>query len=85
MLDMPVAKRSKVSTPINTSGLCKSKDNDLEYIATWLSLMNHNYNIDDTAPPLLCGSFFKLANLIADKEYKTWYGRSICKAPWIPL
>eukprot|EP00957_Ditylum_brightwellii_P029984 2269575-Ditylum_brightwellii.AAC.1 len=71
MLDMPVAKRSKASTPINTSGLCQMKENVLEYITNWLSLLNHNYTIDDTAPPLLYSAFFKLANLIADKEYKT--------------
>eukprot|EP00957_Ditylum_brightwellii_P153916 11715522-Ditylum_brightwellii.AAC.1 len=82
---MAVAKRSKASTSINTSGLCQTKENILECIANWLSLLNHNYNIDDTAPPLLYGTLFKLANLIADKDYKTWYGRSIRKAPWIPL
>eukprot|EP00957_Ditylum_brightwellii_P139693 10646345-Ditylum_brightwellii.AAC.1 len=71
MLGMPMAKRSKASTSINTFGLCTSKENVLECIANWLSLMNHNYSIDDTAPPLLYGTFFKLANLIADKEYKT--------------
>eukprot|EP00957_Ditylum_brightwellii_P084968 6461440-Ditylum_brightwellii.AAC.1 len=85
MLDMPVAKRSNTSTPINTSGMCKSKENVLECIANWLSLMNHNYTIDDTAPPLLYGTFFKLANLIADKEYKTWYGCSVRKAHWTLL
>eukprot|EP00957_Ditylum_brightwellii_P132638 10114740-Ditylum_brightwellii.AAC.1 len=59
--------------------------NILKHIADWLSLLNHNYNIDNTAPPLLYGAFFKLANLIADKEYKTWYGRFVYKDPWIPL
>eukprot|EP00957_Ditylum_brightwellii_P127677 9736729-Ditylum_brightwellii.AAC.1 len=68
MLDMPVAKRSKASTSINTSGLCTSKDNVLECIVNWLSFMNHNYSIDYTAPPLLYGAFFKLANLITDKK-----------------
>eukprot|EP00957_Ditylum_brightwellii_P104023 7925346-Ditylum_brightwellii.AAC.2 len=71
MPDMPVAKRSKASTSISTSGLCMSKENVLECIANWLSLMNHNYNIDDIAPSLFYGTFFKLAKLIADKEYKT--------------
>eukprot|EP00957_Ditylum_brightwellii_P119679 9131064-Ditylum_brightwellii.AAC.1 len=52
MLDMPVAKRSKVSTSISNSGLCVFKENILECIANWLSLMNYNYTIDDTAPPL---------------------------------
>eukprot|EP00957_Ditylum_brightwellii_P032268 2444476-Ditylum_brightwellii.AAC.1 len=80
MVDMPVTKRSKASTSINNSGLCNSKENVLECIANWLSLMNHSYNINDTVPPLLYGAFFKLANLIADKEYRTWYGRSVCKA-----
>eukprot|EP00957_Ditylum_brightwellii_P204816 15340954-Ditylum_brightwellii.AAC.3 len=85
MLDMPVAKRSKAFTPINTSGLCQTKKNVLECITNWLSLINHNYTIDDTAPPLLYGAFFKVENLIANKEYKTWYGHSIHKVPWIPL
>eukprot|EP00957_Ditylum_brightwellii_P178407 13589521-Ditylum_brightwellii.AAC.1 len=83
ILDMPVAKRSKASTSINTLGLCKSKENVLKCIANWLSLMNHNFNINDTAPPLLYGAFFKLANLITVKEYKTWHGCSFHKAPWI--
>eukprot|EP00957_Ditylum_brightwellii_P102156 7787306-Ditylum_brightwellii.AAC.1 len=61
---------TKASTSINNSGLCKSKENVPECIANWLSLMNHNYNIDDNAPPLLSGTFFKLANLITGKEYK---------------
>eukprot|EP00957_Ditylum_brightwellii_P188226 14328559-Ditylum_brightwellii.AAC.1 len=39
MLDIPSAKRSKASTLINTSGLCKMKENVLECIANWLSLM----------------------------------------------
>eukprot|EP00957_Ditylum_brightwellii_P084985 6462445-Ditylum_brightwellii.AAC.1 len=85
MLDMPVTKRSKTSTSINTPAICTSKENVLECIANWLSLMSHTYNIDDTVPPLLYGAFFKLANLIADKEYKAWYDPSVCKAPWIPL
>jgi hypothetical protein len=77
MLDIPSAKRSKASTSINTSGLCQTKENVLECIANWLSLMNHNYSIDNAAPPLLYGAFLKLADLIAEKDYKNWYGRSI--------
>jgi hypothetical protein len=85
MLDIPLAKRSKASTSINTSGLCQTKENVLECIANWLSLMNHNYSIHNAAPPLLYGAFLKLADLIAEKDYKNWYGRSIQNAPWIPL
>ena len=47
--------------------------------------MNHNYSINNDTPPLLYGAFFKLANLIAEQDYKNWYGCSIQKAPWIPL
>eukprot|EP00957_Ditylum_brightwellii_P015693 1183504-Ditylum_brightwellii.AAC.2 len=79
MLDMPVTKRSKASTSINTSSLCQTKENVLECDTNWLSLLNHNYNIDDTAPPILYGTFFNLANLIANKEYKIWYGCSVHK------
>eukprot|EP00957_Ditylum_brightwellii_P048623 3689666-Ditylum_brightwellii.AAC.1 len=85
MVDMPVAKRSKAFTLINTSGLFQTRENIFECITNWLSLMNHNYTIDDTAPPLLYDAFFKLTNLIADKEYKAWHACSVCKAPWIPL
>eukprot|EP00957_Ditylum_brightwellii_P200488 15284132-Ditylum_brightwellii.AAC.1 len=55
MLDMPVAKRSKVSTSIKTSGFCQTKEIVLECITNWLSLLNHNHTIDDTAPLLLQG------------------------------
>ena len=47
--------------------------------------MNHNYSLNNAAPPLLYGAFFKLADLIAEKDYKNWYGRSIWNAPWIQL
>eukprot|EP00957_Ditylum_brightwellii_P009732 733623-Ditylum_brightwellii.AAC.1 len=57
MLDMPAAKQSKASTSINTSGLCQTKENVLECIANWLSLMNHNCAINNAAPPLLYGAF----------------------------
>eukprot|EP00957_Ditylum_brightwellii_P142294 10841110-Ditylum_brightwellii.AAC.1 len=70
MLDIPSAKRSKASTSINASGLYQSKENVLECIANWLSLMNHNYSIHNAAPPLLYGAFLKLADLIAEKDYK---------------
>eukprot|EP00957_Ditylum_brightwellii_P199743 15226915-Ditylum_brightwellii.AAC.1 len=33
MVNMPTAKRSKMSTSINTIGLCKTKENVLETIA----------------------------------------------------
>eukprot|EP00957_Ditylum_brightwellii_P029344 2218368-Ditylum_brightwellii.AAC.1 len=71
ILDTPVAKRSKASTSINTSRLCNSKENILECITNWLSLKNHNYTINNTVPPLLYSTLFKLADLMADKEYKT--------------
>eukprot|EP00957_Ditylum_brightwellii_P088271 6724825-Ditylum_brightwellii.AAC.1 len=67
MLDIPVAKRSKASTFINTLGLCKLRENVLECISNWLSLMNDNFNINNAIPPLLYCTFFKLANLMADK------------------
>eukprot|EP00957_Ditylum_brightwellii_P188859 14375950-Ditylum_brightwellii.AAC.1 len=70
MLDIPSAKWSKASTLINTSGLCQTKESVLECITNWLSLMNHNYSINNTAPPLLYGNFLKLADLIAEKDYK---------------
>eukprot|EP00957_Ditylum_brightwellii_P039745 3008054-Ditylum_brightwellii.AAC.1 len=47
--------------------------------------MNHNYFIDNAAPPLLYGDALKLADLIVEKDYKNWYGRSIQNAPWIHL
>eukprot|EP00957_Ditylum_brightwellii_P119597 9125121-Ditylum_brightwellii.AAC.1 len=64
MLDIPSAKRSNALTSINTSGLCQTKEHVLECIASWLSLMNHNYSIDNATPPLLYGAFFKLADLL---------------------
>eukprot|EP00957_Ditylum_brightwellii_P096015 7315281-Ditylum_brightwellii.AAC.1 len=85
MLDIPAAKQSKASTSINTSGLCQTKENVLGCIANWLSLLSHNYTIDNAASPLLYGTFFKLANLIVEKDYKNWYGCSLQKAPKIPL
>eukprot|EP00957_Ditylum_brightwellii_P119647 9128722-Ditylum_brightwellii.AAC.1 len=79
MLDILLsAKRSKDSTSINTSGLCQTKENVLECVANWLSHMNHNYSIDNAAPPLLYGVFFKLAELIAEKDY-TFSGLSKSK------
>eukprot|EP00957_Ditylum_brightwellii_P206911 15350534-Ditylum_brightwellii.AAC.1 len=85
MLDIPSAKQSKPFTSINTSGLCQTKENVLECITNWLLLMNHSYAIDNTAPLLLYGAFLKLADLIAEKDYKNWYSCSIRNAPWIPL
>eukprot|EP00957_Ditylum_brightwellii_P179613 13681998-Ditylum_brightwellii.AAC.1 len=60
MLDIPYAKRSKASTSINTSGLYQTKENVLKGIANWLSLMNHNYAIDNATPPLLYDAFLNL-------------------------
>eukprot|EP00957_Ditylum_brightwellii_P179131 13647152-Ditylum_brightwellii.AAC.1 len=70
MLDIPSTKRSKALTSINTSGLCQTKENVLKCIANWLSLMNHNFAIDNAMPPHLHGAFLKLADLIAEKDYK---------------
>eukprot|EP00957_Ditylum_brightwellii_P076751 5833780-Ditylum_brightwellii.AAC.1 len=58
MVDMPTAKRSKMPTTMNTIGMCKTKENILETITNWLSLLNHNFVVDVSAPPLLCGAFF---------------------------
>eukprot|EP00957_Ditylum_brightwellii_P056566 4288175-Ditylum_brightwellii.AAC.1 len=77
MLDIPSAKRSKALTSINTSGLCQTKENVLECIANWLSLINNNYSINNTAPHLLHGTLLKLADAVAEKDCKNWYGRSI--------
>eukprot|EP00957_Ditylum_brightwellii_P029607 2236983-Ditylum_brightwellii.AAC.1 len=85
MLDISSIKQSKASTSINTSGLCQTKKNVFKCIANWLSLVNHNYAINNAAPPLLYDAFLKLADLIAEKDYKNWYGHSIQNAPWIPL
>eukprot|EP00957_Ditylum_brightwellii_P192289 14637828-Ditylum_brightwellii.AAC.1 len=52
VFDIPSAKRSKALTSTNTSGLCQTKENVLECIANRLSLMNHNYSIDNATPPL---------------------------------
>eukprot|EP00957_Ditylum_brightwellii_P086091 6550459-Ditylum_brightwellii.AAC.1 len=60
MLDIPSAKWSKASTSINTSGIRQTKENVLKCIANWFSLMNHNYAIDNAAPPLLYGAFLNL-------------------------
>eukprot|EP00957_Ditylum_brightwellii_P175722 13379882-Ditylum_brightwellii.AAC.1 len=85
MVDMPTAKRSKMSTSMNTIGLCKTKEDILETIANWLSLLNHNFVVNALVPPLLYGAFFMLADLITSCNYKNWYGRCIKKAPWIPI
>eukprot|EP00957_Ditylum_brightwellii_P063044 4785083-Ditylum_brightwellii.AAC.1 len=70
MVDMPTAKRSKMSTSMNTISLCKTKKNVLETIANWLSLLNHNFVVEAVAPPLLYGAFFLLADLITSRNYK---------------
>eukprot|EP00957_Ditylum_brightwellii_P160160 12193052-Ditylum_brightwellii.AAC.1 len=44
MVDMPTAKRSKMSMSMNTVGLCKTKENVLETIANWLLLLNQKEN-----------------------------------------
>eukprot|EP00957_Ditylum_brightwellii_P154398 11749195-Ditylum_brightwellii.AAC.1 len=67
---MPATKHSKALTSINTSGLCQTKENGLKCIANWLSLMNHNYVINNATHPYLFGAFLKLADLIAEKDYK---------------
>eukprot|EP00957_Ditylum_brightwellii_P057188 4333109-Ditylum_brightwellii.AAC.1 len=85
MVDMPTAKRSKMSTSMNTIGLCKTKENVLETIANWLCLLNHNFVVDAPAPPLLHWAFFMLADLITSYDYENWYGHCIKKPPWIPI
>eukprot|EP00957_Ditylum_brightwellii_P010471 793096-Ditylum_brightwellii.AAC.2 len=85
MVDMATSKRSKMSTSMNTIGLCKTKENTLETIANWLSLFNHNFVVGATSPLLIYSTFLMLKDLITSQDYKHWYGRSIKKAPWIPL
>eukprot|EP00957_Ditylum_brightwellii_P064300 4879170-Ditylum_brightwellii.AAC.1 len=65
MVDIPTAKRSKMSTTMNTIGMCKIKENILETIANWLLLLNYNFVVDAHASLLLYGAFFMLADLIA--------------------
>eukprot|EP00957_Ditylum_brightwellii_P074438 5655593-Ditylum_brightwellii.AAC.1 len=52
-VDMPIVKRSKVFTLMNTISLCKTKENILETIANLLFLLNHNIAVEEAAPPLL--------------------------------
>eukprot|EP00957_Ditylum_brightwellii_P110101 8397172-Ditylum_brightwellii.AAC.1 len=85
MVGMPTAKRSKMSTSMNTIDLCKTKENILETIANWLSLLNHNFVVDVSVLLLLYGAFFMLADLVTSCNYKNWYGCCIKKAPWIPI
>eukprot|EP00957_Ditylum_brightwellii_P056043 4247266-Ditylum_brightwellii.AAC.1 len=85
MVDMSTAKRSKISMSMNTIGLCKTKENILETIANWLSLLNHNFVDNASAPPLLYWAFFMLTDLITSCDNKNWYGHCIKKAPWIPI
>eukprot|EP00957_Ditylum_brightwellii_P181425 13819951-Ditylum_brightwellii.AAC.1 len=59
-----------MSTTMNTIGMCKTKENILETIVNWLSLLNHNFVVDALAPPLLYGAFFMLADLITSRNYK---------------
>eukprot|EP00957_Ditylum_brightwellii_P022942 1731461-Ditylum_brightwellii.AAC.1 len=61
------------------------RKNVLECIANWLSRMNHNYAIDNAISPLLYGAFFKLSDIIAEKDYKNWYGCYTWNLSWIPL
>eukprot|EP00957_Ditylum_brightwellii_P171236 13035280-Ditylum_brightwellii.AAC.1 len=73
IVDMPTAKRSKMSMSVNTIGLCKTKENALETITNWLSLLNHNFVVNALALLLLYGAFFMLADLITSCDYKNWY------------
>eukprot|EP00957_Ditylum_brightwellii_P000102 7556-Ditylum_brightwellii.AAC.2 len=82
---MPTAKRSKIFTSMSTTGLCKTKENILETIDNWLSLLNHNFVVDMLALLLLYGAFFMLVDLITSHNYKNWYGCCVKKAPWIPI
>eukprot|EP00957_Ditylum_brightwellii_P006787 514995-Ditylum_brightwellii.AAC.1 len=74
-----------MSMSMNTIGLYKTKENMLETIDNWLSLLNHNFVVDNLALPLLYGAFFMLADLITSCNYKNWYGHCIKKAPWISI
>eukprot|EP00957_Ditylum_brightwellii_P147549 11236518-Ditylum_brightwellii.AAC.3 len=85
IVDMPTAKRSKISTTMNTIGLCKTKENILETIADWLLFFKPNFVVDASAPPLLYGAFFMLVDLIISQDYKNWYDWCIKKAPWVPI
>eukprot|EP00957_Ditylum_brightwellii_P026952 2037254-Ditylum_brightwellii.AAC.1 len=85
MVDMSTAKRAKISTSMNTIGLCKPNENVLETIANWLSLLNRNFVVNALAPPLLYGTFFLLTNIITSCNYKNWYGHCIKKAIWVPI
>eukprot|EP00957_Ditylum_brightwellii_P129665 9891273-Ditylum_brightwellii.AAC.1 len=85
MVNMPPAKRSKMLTTMNTIGMCKTKENILETIPNWLSLLNHNFVVDVLAPLLLYEAFFMLTDLITSRNYKNWYGHCIKKAFWIPI
>eukprot|EP00957_Ditylum_brightwellii_P193592 14741772-Ditylum_brightwellii.AAC.1 len=84
MVDMPTAKRSKMSMSMNRIGLCKTKENIFETIANWLSLFNHNFVVNTTTPLLFYGAFFMLADLITSQDYKNWYGQCIKKATLDP-
>eukprot|EP00957_Ditylum_brightwellii_P014185 1068019-Ditylum_brightwellii.AAC.1 len=70
MVDMPTTKRLKMSTSMNTISFCKTKENVLETIANWLSLLNYNFVVVALAPPLLYGALFMLADLITSCDYK---------------
>eukprot|EP00957_Ditylum_brightwellii_P066038 5009230-Ditylum_brightwellii.AAC.1 len=70
MVDMPTAIRSKISTAMNTIGMCKTKENILETIANWLLLLNHNFVVDVLALQLLYGALFMLVVLITSCDYK---------------
>eukprot|EP00957_Ditylum_brightwellii_P208911 15359509-Ditylum_brightwellii.AAC.1 len=72
MVDMPTPKSTKLTMSINTNGLCKAKENILECIANWLYLITHNLVVKEDIHPLLYDAFINLANLILDKDYKTW-------------
>eukprot|EP00957_Ditylum_brightwellii_P142270 10838738-Ditylum_brightwellii.AAC.1 len=59
MVEKSTDKRSKMSTTMNTIGLCKMKENILETIINWLLLFNHNFVVNASAPlcsmvPFLC-------------------------------
>eukprot|EP00957_Ditylum_brightwellii_P164921 12556814-Ditylum_brightwellii.AAC.1 len=63
MADMPTTKRSKMSTIMNTIGLCKTKKNVLETIANWLLPLNHNFVAHTASPTLFYSTFFMHGNL----------------------
>eukprot|EP00957_Ditylum_brightwellii_P110544 8432274-Ditylum_brightwellii.AAC.1 len=73
-----------MSTSMNTIGLCKTKENVLETIANWLSLFNHNFEVEATAPLLLYGAFLCLQILSHPKTIKIGMEGLFKRSPGFP-